>query len=258
MPPKLMANVRDGARTYGKSDPIDALAVARAALREPNLPEARLDGMEREVRPLVDHRDDLVAERTRIIGRLRWHLHELDPGWTPPKRLDRASAYDKIEAFLSELSGLVSDLAARLVDHLRRLTVEIKELATEITTRITVLAPSLLAIPGCAPLTAAKLIGETAGVDRFRSEDAFARHNEPHRCRCGLRTAHDIVFHVREIGGSMQQSISSHSPRLIATTMLVHSCPGVRPTATVAWKLCASSSADFPMSSIGPCSQTDH
>ncbi|ANS32551.1 transposase is116/is110/is902 family protein (plasmid) [Rhodococcus opacus] len=177
VPPKLMANVRNGARTYGKSDPIDALAVARAALREPNLPEARLDGMEREVRLLVDHRDDLVAERTRIIGRLRWHLHELDPGWTPPKRLDRASAYDKVEAFLSELSGLVSDLAARLVDHLRRLTVEIKELATEITTRITVLAPSLLAIPGCAPLTAAKLIGETAGVDRFRSKDAFARHN---------------------------------------------------------------------------------
>ncbi|AWK76860.1 IS110 family transposase (plasmid) [Rhodococcus oxybenzonivorans] len=177
VPPKLMANVRDGARTYGKSDPIDALAVARAVLREPNLPEARLDGMEREIRLLVDHRDDLVAERTRIIGRLRWHSRELDPGWTPPKRLERASAYDKIESFLSELSGLVSELAVRLVDHLRRLTVEIEELATEITTRITVLAPSLLAIPGCAPLTAAKLIGETAGVDRFRSKDAFARHN---------------------------------------------------------------------------------
>jgi transposase len=33
VPPKLMAHVRDSARTYGKSDPIDALAVARAALR---------------------------------------------------------------------------------------------------------------------------------------------------------------------------------------------------------------------------------
>src|SRR5690242_440165 len=30
--PKLMAHVRDSARTYGKSDPIDALAVARAVL----------------------------------------------------------------------------------------------------------------------------------------------------------------------------------------------------------------------------------
>jgi transposase len=36
VPPKLMARVRDSARTYGKSDPIDALAVARAAQREPD------------------------------------------------------------------------------------------------------------------------------------------------------------------------------------------------------------------------------
>jgi transposase len=85
--PKLMAHVRDSSRSYGKSDPIDALAVARAALREPDLPIARLDGIEREIRLLVDHREDLVAERTRIIARLRWHLHELDPGWTAPTNL---------------------------------------------------------------------------------------------------------------------------------------------------------------------------
>ena len=41
VPPKLMAHVRDSARTYGKSDPIDAPAAARAAQREPNLPVAR-------------------------------------------------------------------------------------------------------------------------------------------------------------------------------------------------------------------------
>ena len=33
VPPKLMANARDSARSFGKSDPIDALAVAGAALR---------------------------------------------------------------------------------------------------------------------------------------------------------------------------------------------------------------------------------
>ena len=62
VPPKLMANARDSARTYGKSDPIDALAVARAAQREPDLPAARLDGLDREVRLLTDHRESLVAE----------------------------------------------------------------------------------------------------------------------------------------------------------------------------------------------------
>jgi transposase len=86
VPPKLMANARDSARTYGKSDPIDALAVARAALRHPDVPMAHLDGNARPVRLLVDHRETLVTERVRMINRLRWHLHELDPGWEPPAR----------------------------------------------------------------------------------------------------------------------------------------------------------------------------
>lgn len=66
VPPKMMARARSSARTYGKSDPIDAACVAHAALREPDLPEARLVGPEHDVRLLVDHRDDLVGERKRI------------------------------------------------------------------------------------------------------------------------------------------------------------------------------------------------
>src|SRR5580693_3418985 len=62
---RLMAAERRGGRERGKSDPIDALAVARAALREPDLPTARLDGPARTVKLLSDHRGDLVAERTR-------------------------------------------------------------------------------------------------------------------------------------------------------------------------------------------------
>lgn len=72
-----MTHRRTAARTYGKSDPIDALAAARAALREPDLPTAHLDDASREVRLLMDHRDNLVAERTRVINRLGWHVHEL-------------------------------------------------------------------------------------------------------------------------------------------------------------------------------------
>ena len=89
VPPKLMAHARDAARTYGKSDPIDALAVARAVLREPNLPLAHLDARTRDLRLLVDHREDLVRERTGYINRLRWHLHELDPTWDPVRRDSR-------------------------------------------------------------------------------------------------------------------------------------------------------------------------
>ncbi len=78
VPPKLMAGVRRSARTRGKSDPIDALAVAGAALREPDLPVAKLDGPSRDLRLLVDYRESLVKDRTAAQNRLRWRLHELE------------------------------------------------------------------------------------------------------------------------------------------------------------------------------------
>src|SRR2546428_30907 len=85
-----MATARRTARELGKSDPIDALAVARAALREPGLPVAQLDGEARRLRLLVDHREDIVGERTRMQSRLRWHVHELFPGLEiAPKSLGR-------------------------------------------------------------------------------------------------------------------------------------------------------------------------
>ena len=178
VPPKLMSQVRDSARSYGKSDPIDALAVARAALREPDLPVARLDGVAREVRLLADHRDDLVAERTRVINRLRWHLHELDPGWTPPARtLWRPTNLTTITDRLGDLPGLVARLARTLVERCRELTSQIAELDRELSDLVSQLAPTLLALCGCATLTAAKIVDETAGTDRFRSRHAFAPHN---------------------------------------------------------------------------------
>ena len=66
VPSRLMAKTRRTGRQRGKSDPIDALAVARVALQEPGLPVAHLEGISRDVRLLVDHREDLIGERSRI------------------------------------------------------------------------------------------------------------------------------------------------------------------------------------------------
>lgn len=178
VPPKMMAHARDSARTYGKSDPVDALAVARAALREPGLPAARLDGPERELRLLVDHREDLVAERTRAIGRLRWHLHELDPSWDPaPRSLTARRNLAAVAARLAPMAGMVAVIAADITARITALSADIKELERQIITRVKVLAPALLAVTGVAGLTAAKIVAQTAGVTRFKSKDAYARHN---------------------------------------------------------------------------------
>ncbi|MDQ2897865.1 MAG: IS110 family transposase [Actinomycetota bacterium] len=84
--PQLMAGARQGARTRGKSDPINAVAIARAALREgvENLPTARLAGPEREIRMLASYRERLLDTRTRLSDELRWQLHDLWPDWEIP------------------------------------------------------------------------------------------------------------------------------------------------------------------------------
>jgi transposase len=154
------------------------LAVARAALREPGLPVAHLEGVERQVRLLVDHREDLVAERTRAQQRLRWHLHELEPGWViPAGGLDRAVWLEAAAARLAAHQGVVAEIASELVGRCHELTSQVNQLERRLRRLVAPLVPSLLGLAGCGGLTAAKLVGETAGVSRFRSRAAFAMHN---------------------------------------------------------------------------------
>ncbi|HWM17624.1 MAG TPA: IS110 family transposase [Microbacterium sp.] len=175
VPPKLMAHARASARERGKSDPIDALAVARAVLREPDLPAAAHDELTRELKLLVDRREDLVGERTRQINRLRWHLHELDPELEVPiKGFKITRQRRRVAAWLAGREGLVAELAREILTDIDVGSTRIDELEKRITVLVEDRYPHLLAVPGCGALTAAKIAGETANVTRFRSEACFA------------------------------------------------------------------------------------
>ncbi len=177
--PKLTAGARSSARELGKSDVIDAVAIARAALREglDSLPVARLAGPELEVRLLVDHRERLIGQRTALINDLRWQLHDLWPETEiPPRALIRAHWQDRVAGRLARAEQSVRVRIAR--DELRRireLTRAINDLERELATLTSALAPRLLAERGCGALTAAKLIGEIAGADRFATDAKLAR-----------------------------------------------------------------------------------
>jgi transposase len=82
-----------------------------------------------------------------------------------------------VERRLEGVPALLARLSRELVARCRELTTRIGELQAEIQDLVTPVAPSLLAVHGCGALSAAKIIGETAGIKRFRSKDAFARHN---------------------------------------------------------------------------------
>jgi transposase len=177
VPTKLMAQTRKSARKRGKSDPIDAESVARAVLREPGLPVASHDETSRELKLLTDRRDVLVAQRTSAINRLRWHVHELDPERGPaPRSLNGAKHQKALHQWLKTVPGLVAEMARAELADIVRLTTEINALQKRLSDRADEVAPTLLAIDGCAQLTAAKIIGEAAGIARFKSEDAFACH----------------------------------------------------------------------------------
>jgi len=207
VPPKLMAGARRSDREAGKSDPIDALAVARAALREPDLPVARLDGPERDLRLLVDHREDLVTTRTQTANRLRWHLHELGLAEPGPRSLDRAPVLEGLRIALADQTGTVARIARELVECMATLTASINALEHEIDGLAGKLGPYLRDLQGCGALSAAKLIGETAGMSRFRSRAAFARHNgtAPVPVWSGEKTHHRLSR-----GGNRQLNVVLH------------------------------------------------
>jgi transposase len=78
---RLMAASRRSSRPRGKSDQIDAVSVARAALAAgiETLPTAALAGVELDIRLLVDHRERLVRTRVALNSTLQWNLHDLWP-----------------------------------------------------------------------------------------------------------------------------------------------------------------------------------
>src|ERR687897_970196 len=179
IPTHLSATARRSSRQRGKSDPIDALAVARVALQEglESFPVAHLDGPELDLRLLVDHRERLVRQRVGLNNTLQWHLHDLWPElelpgcslffgrWAPrvARRLARAEQTMRARIARDELRRI------------RDLSRTIKALEREIAQLVGEIAPQLLAEPGFGPLTAAKLVGEIAGAQRFATAAKLAR-----------------------------------------------------------------------------------
>lgn len=175
---RLMAGMRRSGREPGKSDPIDAEAVARVALREDDLPTAELPGPLREVKLLSDHRRTLVARRTAMQSKVRWFLHEIDPDLHVPSRaLRRYQLLDELLEYLDGRPGAVAEIARDLLEDIRSLTRRINDIEKRLTGLVAASHPGLLEVPGLGVLGAAMIVGETAGARRFKSKDSFARFN---------------------------------------------------------------------------------
>jgi transposase len=213
VPPKLMANARTSARTRGKSDPIDAGGGQGGAAGARACP-AQLQGPALAVRLVADHREHLVAERTRMINRLRWHLHDLDPELAPPTAtLTRLWVLERLAGQLQGLAGVRAEIAAELVARIRQLTERINQLEADLDRLVKPLAGHLRQVVGVGALGAAKLIGETGGVCAWPQRPVrHARRRGPDPVWSGNRTRHRL-----NRGGNQQLNAAIH---LVAVTQL--------------------------------------
>lgn len=173
VPPQLSHRERLRSRRAGKSDPGDALAIARVTLRESDLPPVRLADASHKVRLLVEAREDLVVEATRVRNRVHADLVVLIPGYGAAARNLVAARHRRtVRGLLRGRRGLQVELARGRLDRLDRLTAEIR--ALEVRLESAVGDHPLRSLPGAGLLVAAKLIGEAGDMGRFRSADAFA------------------------------------------------------------------------------------
>jgi transposase len=180
--PSLTGPSRKGSRVPGKSDPIDATSIALAAIRVgiDQLPVAFLDERAMEIRVLTDYRDQQINERTRMINRLRWHLVRIAPDIEAklgPASLKHPQNLARLSRQLAKLPRTPQLRIARtLVTRIGQITREERDILAELKTLIQAHCPALLEQPGCGTVTAAIIIGHTAGAQRFRSDACFARH----------------------------------------------------------------------------------
>jgi transposase len=173
VPPQLTRRERATTRRLGKSDPGDALAIARVAARETDLPPVRVADDTLDLQLLVEAREDVVVQMTRVRNRLHADLRCLLPGYGARAANLVALRHQRLVGrLLRSQAGVQAELARGRLAELRALG--LRERA--FTARIAALVEGhpLLGLPGAGPLVTARLVGEVGDIRRFRSADTLA------------------------------------------------------------------------------------
>lgn len=173
VPPQLSRRERGRTRRPGKSDPGDALAIARVTAREANLPPIRRTDPTTDLGVLLAARSDLVGELTRVRNRLHADLVVLVPGYgATAANLVSERHLVTVGRALRRVTGVRAELARERLAEVRRLRARSRLLARRIEQLVA--GHPLLALSGVGHLTAAALVAGTGDPSRFRSSDAFA------------------------------------------------------------------------------------
>jgi transposase len=173
VPAQLSHRERRTTRRAGKSDPGDALAIARVVARERGLPPVRLEDGTTELALLLTARQRLVDEATRVRNAIHAHLLVLLPGYgASAPNLVAASHRRTIRARLRGHQGVRVDLVRRDLDRLAGLMADSRSMERDIGRRVA--GHPLLGMPGVGPLVTATILARLGDPRRVRSHGALA------------------------------------------------------------------------------------
>ena len=174
VPASLTHAERRKRRSQGKSDLIDAVAIARVVAREEDLPSARRTGKLSDLKLLVDYRDQLARARTQVANRAHADLAAIRPGYGRSIPKLRTKGQLAKPRMVRGDHSLRAELLRRRLTEIARLDRSIAQAGEEIRTAVRRTGTTLTEIPGVGPLIAAKILGEVGEVSRIRSKAAFA------------------------------------------------------------------------------------
>ena len=207
VPPQMTAAARRRRRTRTKTDPVDALEIARISARDDDLPPPRFIGACDDLAALVRYRRELVKSRTAALNRLHSTLEKIRCGYhnrTGP--LTSGAGLDAACKLLRGDDSARAEIGRSRIRDIRRLCREI------VTQRIASLLnntdTSLTGIYGIATLTAAEILAEVGDPARFATKDRFAMANgtAPIEASSGR-----VVRHRLNRGGNRQLNRAIHT-----------------------------------------------
>ena len=179
VPTLMTSRERHGQLGKGKTDPVDALAVARITAREQQLPTVRLTvGAAADLRALLDYREDLVRERGALVNRAHAELGGLRPGYQQqiPILTTRARVRAAVD-LLGDDSSIRATLCRRRLERVIAIDAETAELKRQISELVAAADTTLTDLYGVGPLVAARFIAEVVDIRRYPNRNAFAAAN---------------------------------------------------------------------------------
>ncbi|MGH3117590.1 MAG: IS110 family transposase [Gaiellales bacterium] len=162
-------------RAKGKSDSVDAVAIARVVAADETLASARRAALLFDLKLLVDYRDQLVRARTQVSNRVHADMMVIRPGYEKVVPNLRARRHVmRTRSLICRDRSVQAELVRRRLGEILRLEGAIAEADRSIVDKLEEADTTLIQIPGVGPFIAAKILGEVGEISRIRSKASFA------------------------------------------------------------------------------------